>query len=79
MKETMPVPLAAAAARHGVALRQLLVERRSNMSDGAGNIAELERGSPDFAKFIVGAAGDVVANVCSGGVEAWLKANNLDK
>ena len=79
MKETMPVPLATAAARHAVALRQLLVERRSDMSDGAGNVAELEGGSPDFAKFIVGAASDVVASVCNGGVEAWLKANDLDK
>ena len=78
MKETMPVPLATAAARHAVALRQLLVDRRSDMSDGNGNIAELEGGSPDFAKFIVGAAADVAANVCNGGVEAWLKANDLD-
>ena len=79
MKETMPVvALATAAARHAVALRQLLVERESNLSDGAGNIAEMESGSPDFAKFIVGAAG-VLANVCNGDVEEWLKANDLEK
>ena len=79
MIEKMPVGLATSAARSAVALRQLLVERKSNMSDGAGNIAELESGRPDFAKFIVGAAGGVLANVCNDGVEAWLKANDLEK
>ena len=79
MKEKMPA-LATASARPAVALRQLLVERKSDMSDGVGNIAELENGSPDFAKFIVCAAGGgVMANVCHDGVEAWLKANDLEK
>ena len=77
MKEKMPA-LATASARPAVALRQLLVERKSDMSDGVGNIAELENGSPDFAKFIV-AVGGVVAYVCHDGVEAWLKANDLEK
>ena len=80
MKEGMPVPPTTAIARTAVALRQLLIERRSDMSDGAGNIAELESGSPDYAKFIVGAGGvGALAKEYNEDAEAWLKSNDLEK
>ena len=79
MKEGMPVPTTA-IARTAVALRQLLIERKSDMSDGAGDIAELESGCPDYAKYIAG-AGFVraISKEFNEDAEAWLKSNDLEK
>ena len=78
MKDATPAVPTTAIARTAVALRQLLIERKSDMSDGAGDIAELESGTPDFAKFIASGVG-ALAKVYNEDAEAWLKSNDLEK